>query len=85
MLVYNNDLTGNDDYGPGPYLVTISAGSTRVPFDISIVDDSILLEDNEDFDIIIVPESLPPDVTHGNLSRATVTIIDDGELIKYYT
>ena len=79
ILVFNNGLTGNDDYGPGPYSVTIPDGSTMVPFDISIVEDSILLEDNENFDIIIVPDSLPPNVTRGDPSRATVTIIDDGE------
>ena len=47
-----------------------------VPFDIPIVDDG-MLEGNEDFDIIIEPESLPDDVTRGNPGRATVNIIDD--------
>ena len=77
-LVYyiNNDLTGNDDYGPGPYIVTIPAGETMVPFNISIVDDSIL-EGREDFNIIIVPGSLPEDVSRGNPGTATVNIIDD--------
>ena len=53
-----------------------------IPFDISIVDDNILLKDNENFDIIIVPVLLPPNVTVGNPSRATVTIIDDGKYIN---
>ena len=75
----NNHLTGNDDYGPGPYPITIPAGSTMVPFDISIVDDSILLEDNEKFNITIMEESLPLNVMPGDPSTATVTIIDDGE------
>ena len=77
LLISNNDLTGNDDYGPGDYTVTFPAGATIVPFNIPIVDDNIL-EGNEDFDIIIVPESLPDDVTHGNPGRATVNIIDNG-------
>ena len=47
-----------------------------VPFNISIVDDSTL-EGNEDFNIIIVPGSLPDDVTRGNPGTATVNIIDD--------
>ena len=75
-MLNSNDLTGNDDYGPGPYTVRIPAGTTVVPFDIPIVDDNIL-EGNEDFDIIIVPGSLPDDVSVGNPGRATVNIIDD--------
>ena len=75
-MLTNNDPTGNDDYGPGPNTVIIPAGATMVPFDIPIVDDNIL-EDNEDFDIIIVPGSLPDDVSVGNPGRATVNIIDD--------
>ena len=48
-----------------------------VPFDIPIVDDNIL-EGNENFDIIIVPGSLPDGFTRGNPGTATVNIIDDG-------
>ena len=70
------DRTGNDDYGPGVYTVTIPAGATMIPFDIPIVDDGTF-EDNEDFDIIIVPGSLPTSVTRGNPGRARVTIEDD--------
>ena len=72
----NNDPIGNDDYDPGPYTVTIPAGTTMVPFDIPIADDNIL-EGNENFDIIIVPGSLPGDVSVGNPGRATVNIIDN--------
>ena len=75
-MLINNDFTGNDDYGPGPYTVTIPAGQTMVPFDIPIVNDGTF-EDNEDFNIIIVPGSLPGDVTRGNPGMATVNIIDD--------
>ena len=47
-----------------------------VPFDIPIVDDNIL-ENDEDFNIIIVPGSLPGGVTRGNPGAATVTIVND--------
>ena len=47
-----------------------------VPFDIPIVDDSIL-EGSEDFDIVIIGASLPDGVRRANPSRATVTIVDD--------
>ena len=72
----DNNFTGNDDYGPGNYPVTIPAGATRVPFNIPIVNDNIR-ETNETFDIIIVPGSLPNRVSRGNPPRATVTIVDD--------
>ena len=49
-----------------------------VPFNISIVDDMMLLEGDENFDIVIVPGSLPNSITRGNPARATVTIVDDG-------
>ena len=70
---------GGTDYTSGPYTVTIPAGQTRVPFDIPITDDMIL-EGSEDFELIIVPGSLPDDVTRGNPNRATVNIVDnDGQ------
>ena len=47
-----------------------------VSFNISIVDDMIL-EGNENFDIIIVPGSLPNDVTRGVPGRTRVTIVND--------
>ena len=72
MILY----IGNDDYASGVYTVMIPAGSTMVSFNILIVNEN-KLEDNEKFDIIIVPGSLPDNVTHGNPGRATVTIFDD--------
>ena len=72
----NNTLTGNDDYGPGDYLVVIPPGVIMVPFDIPVVDDNIL-EGNENFYIIIITGSLPNDVTRRNFGRARLTIIDD--------
>ena len=76
IININSTLTGGDDYGPGIYSVVIPAGMTMVPFDISIVDDSIL-EGDEDFDIVIVPGTLPDGVTRGDPGRATVTIADN--------
>ena len=64
------------DYGSGPFTVTIPAGVTRVPFDVPINDDMIL-ENDEDFDLIIVPGSLPDNVMRGSTSRTTVTITDN--------
>ena len=63
------------DYGSGPYIVTIPAGMTRVPFDVPITDDGIQ-EGNEDFMLTINP-SLPTGVTVGSPDQATVTIVDD--------
>ena len=54
----------------------IPAGMTMAPFDIPIIDD-VVLEGNEDFDIVIIPRSLPDGVTRGVPGRATVTIVDD--------
>ena len=69
------------DYTSGPYTVTFSAGVTMVAFNIPITDDMIL-EGNEDLDLIIVPGSLPDDVTRGNPNRASVTIVDnDGQCL----
>ena len=65
------------DYTSGPYPITIPANMTSVPFNVTINDDDIL-ENNEDFDVIIVPGSLPPDgVSRGNPGRATVTIVNN--------
>ena len=65
------------DYGSGPYTVTIPAGMTSVPFNISITDDGIL-EGNEDFMLTINPSPLPTGVSVGSPDQATVTIVDVG-------
>ena len=64
------------DYGSGPYIVTIPAGVTMFPFNISINNDNIY-EGDEDFMITIDPSTLPDDVSVGNPGEATVTIVDD--------
>ena len=63
------------DYTSGPYSFTIPAGVTSVPFNIPINNDNIL-EDNKNFTLTINP-SLPIGVMVGNLSQATVTIVDN--------
>ena len=70
------------DYGPGPYIVTIPAGMTSVPFDIPITDDGVL-EGNEDFMLTINPSPLPTDVSVGTPDQATVTIVDNNRKFIY--
>ena len=63
------------DYISGPYTVTFPAGVMSVPFNIPINDDNIL-ENNENFTLTI-NSSLLIGVMVDNLSRATVTIVDN--------
>ena len=56
----------------------IPAGMTMAPFDIPIIIDDVL-EGNEDFDIVIIPRSLPDGVTRGVPGRATVIILVDDD------
>ena len=72
--MYN--LTLDSDYTPGLYNITISAGQTTVPFDVSITSDNIL-EENETFRFFIVPESLPYFFSRGNPDIASVIILND--------
>ena len=75
------NVTGDKDYGSGPYNVTIHAGVTTVAFAISITDDN-KLEENENFGLVINPSSLPSSVIVGNPNQTTVTIVDnDGKCI----
>ena len=47
-----------------------------IPFNISLFSDNVL-EDSEDFDIVIIEATLPDHVSRGSPQRATVTIVDD--------
>ena len=69
-----------EDYGSGPYSVTIPAKATSVQFDVNIHDDNVL-EMDENFTLTINISSLPDHVISTN-SEATVTIVDDDG--KYY-
>ena len=54
----------------------IPAGMTSVPYYVAITDDN-LLEENENFNLIISTSSLPSHVTVTNPHQATVTIVDN--------
>jgi len=58
------------------YNVTFPAGVTCASFDIPINDDMIS-EDYETFDITIMELSLPYGVILGGTDKATVTIVDN--------
>ena len=64
------------DYDSGPYNILFSAGQTSVKFNVSIIDND-LLEDNETFNLTIIPSSLPSKVNTSNPAQVTVTIVDD--------
>ena len=72
---------GGGDYVSGPYDVTLFAGNTTASFDIGIINDTIL-ENNEKFAVAINPSSLPSSVHITDPSNVTITIMDDeGKLI----
>jgi len=49
---------------------------TSISFDVSINDDN-LLEGTEDFNLIIIPQTLPGRVTRSSPGQVLVTIIDN--------
>ena len=69
-------VTLGEDYRSGPYYITLAAGMTRLSFNVSILDDKILEED-ENFVLTIDPSSLPCSVTTGNHDQAIVTILEN--------
>ena len=76
MLSSNNVTGGGVDYNSGIYNVVIPAGRISVPFDILINNDT-LSEGNENFNLTIIPNTLPDGVTRDIPYNATVTIVDD--------
>ena len=54
----------------------IPAGQTNVTFDVTIMNDNIV-ENNEMFTLIIRPNSLLDRISTGSFQRTTVTIIDN--------
>ena len=67
------------DYDSGPYNITFPAGTTSVPFNISITDDNIL-EDEEKILLTVDLSSLPSNITASDPYEAIVTIVDkDGK------
>ena len=70
-------LTGGGiDYDSGPFDITFPAGETLAVFNVSINDDNIV-EDNENFTLVINPSSLPNGVTVVNPNQTTVNITDN--------
>ena len=67
---------GDVDYNSGPYTVQFDAGVTRVPFNVVVIDDNIL-EDNETFNLNINANLLPNRVTIGDHGQTTMTILDN--------
>ena len=79
---FDISLTDTVDYQytprrSGQITVIIPAGRTSVSFDVTILDDIIIEEDIESFQLSIVDVSLPHDVSVGSIQNATVNIIDD--------
>ena len=46
-------------------------------FNITIINDTVL-ENDEIFQLVIVSNSLPINVTRGEIKQATVTVLNDG-------
>ena len=87
MIISIIIISGDSDYNFSIfYNVTIPAGQITTPFNISITDDNVL-ERNESFNIFIIPELLPSDISLGNPNRTTVTIVDDDSksLVSLYS
>jgi len=73
-------FTSENDYRNGMYNVTIPATVTLQQMNISICND-IVLEADEQFSATIVSNSHPDNVTIGDPSQATVTIVDNNRKI----
>ena len=77
--VNNTDCTANspdNDYTMGLYNVTFNTMMTESFINISVCND-IVLEEDETFRLMIVSNSLHPNVTSDNPSQVEVTIIDN--------
>ena len=74
-IINSNDHIGGDDYTIEPSLV-IPAGERNGSFEISIIDDKIL-ENDESFNLNINTNTLPDGITLGSPDTATVIITND--------
>ena len=74
--MFHPHVGGGTDYDSGPFTATITAGSDRVFFNVAVTDDDIV-EENENFTLIIDMSSLPDDFILGSVSQATVVITDE--------
>jgi len=74
----------DDDLNSNTIPVKIEAGVTSTSVNITIQDDRVL-EINEEFELIIVSDSLPVTLISGSPIVALVTIIDDDRKLKNCT
>ena len=72
----DHTIAENDDYIPGPYTVTFPAGVTSATFDVAIISDN-LLENDETFLLTINQSLLPSRVIPGSPGTVPVSIVDD--------
>ena len=81
MYIMHIHIIG-EDYEPGPYNVIIPAEMTSALFNITITNDDIN-EGNETFNLVVNVSSLSSNVTVGETSQTTITIMnDDGKQCK---
>ena len=66
----------NTDYNSGPYTVIYSPGVIRYQFDVVIIDDNVL-ENDESFRLSINASSLIRGITVGSVDQAIVNILDE--------
>ena len=78
--IFNDIITGGNDYVSGPFNITFPAGRTSANFNISIHNDNIF-ETNESLSLTVDPSSLPSRVMLQSDCMLVITIVDnDGEL-----
>jgi len=65
-----------DDFNSGTITVKIEAGVTSTSVNITVQDDQVL-EINEEFELIIVSDSLPDTLISGSPNVALITIVDN--------
>ena len=66
----------DDDFNSGTITVKIEAGVTSTSVNITVQDDQVL-EINEEFELIIVSDSLPDTLISGSPNVALITIVDN--------
>ena len=73
---------GGTDYKFTPNNITFTTGVTRVPFNVTIIDDDVF-EYDEIFYLNVTTDSLPNGVSIGYPNQTAVTIEDDEGIISY--
>ena len=78
LTTYNIGIyTGGKDYNSEPIFIKFDTETTRVSFNVPVLEDKVL-EGNETFNLIIDPSSLTNNkITVGDPDQATVTIVDN--------